>query len=153
MTSDVIVRAAAVSDFDEWLRLWDGYNEFYGRVGDARLPQVLTEMTWARFFDENEPMYALVAEVDGAVIGMAHYLFHRSTTSFAPICYLQDLFTSPDARRNGVGTRLIGAVLRKAKEAGSLRLYWQTHEDNETARRLYDKIGERSGFLIYRAFA
>ena len=153
MTSDVIVRAAAVSDFDEWLRLWDGYNEFYGRVGDARLPQALTEMTWARFFDENEPMYALVAEADGAVIGMTHYLFHRSTTSFAPVCYLQDLFTSPDARRNGVGTRLIGAVLRKAKEAGSLRLYWQTHEDNETARRLYDKIGERSGFLIYRAFA
>lgn len=153
MTSDVIVRGAEAGDFDEWLRLWTGYNEFYGRAGESKLPDGITETTWARLLDDREPMYALVAEAEGSLVGVAHYLFHRSTTSIAPACYLQDLFTSPSARRNGVGTALIGAVLGQARAVGSPRVYWLTHEGNETARRLYDKIGERSAFIIYQITA
>jgi GNAT superfamily N-acetyltransferase len=81
---------------------------------------------------------------------LAHYIFHRSTTSIAPICYLQDLFTSRELRGRGVGTRLIERVAEEARVAGSPRVYWQTHESNETARRLYDAIAEYSGFLVYR---
>ena len=78
-----------------------------------------------------------------------HYLFHRTTTAHEPVCYLNDLFTSPEARGQGVGRALIEAVYDAARRAGSTRVYWQTHETNATARTLYDKVAERSGFLVY----
>jgi len=126
---------------------WD---EFYGRVGATALPPAVTRLTWNRFFDEAEPVHALVAESDGKLVGLVHYLFHRSTTSIAHICYLQDLFTSHEARGRGVGSGLIASVMNQARQADCLRVYWQTHEANAVARRLYDRIAERSGFLIYR---
>lgn len=150
MTDELLIRSAVRDDFDQWLVLWDGYNEFYERVGPTALPQEITETTWARFFDPDEPMHALVAESGGRLVGLAHYLFHRSTTSIAPICYLQDLFTSGAQRGRGIGRQLIERVAEEARAAGSPRVYWQTHESNATARRLYDQIAEYSGFLVYR---
>ena len=150
MAGEFLIREAVRGDFDRWLGLWDGYNAFYGRTGPTALPAQVTETTWARFFDPAEPMHALIAEAQDELVGLAHYLFHRSTTSIGPICYLQDLFTSEQARRSGIATALIESVCDRAAEAGSPRVYWQTHETNETARRLYDGIAERSGFIVYR---
>jgi GNAT superfamily N-acetyltransferase len=150
MSSAPVIRPIAWSDHAQWRPLWDGYNAFYGREGPTALPAEITAVTWARFFDENEPVHALVAERDGRLIGLAHYLFHRSTTAVGPSCYLQDLFTSQDARGRGVGKALIEAVYRQAQAACAGRVYWQTHESNATAMRLYDQVGERSGFVVYR---
>jgi GNAT superfamily N-acetyltransferase len=150
MNGTVKIRAISPSDHGQWLPLWDGYNAFYGRSGPTALPTEITAMTWKRFFDEEEPMPALVAELDGRLIGLTHYLFHRSTTLLAPICYLQDLFTLPERRRTGVGRALIEEVYRRAQQAGSVRVYWQTHETNLLAQRLYDQVAERSGFIVYR---
>lgn len=145
----VSVRAVAPDDYARWLALWDGYNAFYGRHGATALDPAITATTWQRFFDADEPVHALVAEQDGELIGLTHYLFHRSTTAIAPTCYLQDLFTSAAARGRGVGRALIEAVYARAQAAGSPRVYWQTHETNATAMRLYDQIADRSGFLVY----
>jgi GNAT superfamily N-acetyltransferase len=144
------IRDIERSDYDAWLPLWNGYNAFYGRSGPTALPDEVTQSTWQRFFDDSEPVFALVAEADGALIGLTHYLFHRSTTLIAPICYLQDLYTTPERRRTGVGRALIEAVYRRAQEYGSPRVYWQTHETNRLAQRLYDQVAERSGFIVYR---
>ena len=103
-----------------------------------------------RFFDAYEPVHALVAEQNGKLIGLTHYLYHRSTTSIAPTCYLQDLFTTPAARGKGVARALINGVYEQAQLAGSPRVYWQTHETNTTAMLLYDKVADRSGFVVYR---
>ncbi len=146
----VTVRSVTPQDFGRWLPLWDAYNEFYGRVGNTALPRATTQATWERFFESGEPVHALVAERDGELIGMAHYLFHRSTISIPPTCYLQDLFTTERARGQGVGRALIDDVYERAKAAGSSRVYWQTHETNVTAMRLYDGLAERSGFVVYR---
>ena len=146
----ITVRSVARADHDAWLSLWDGYNVFYGREGAAALPAEVTAMTWARFFDAYEPMHALVAEADGQLLGLAHYLLHRSTIRIEPNCYLQDLFTVPAARGRGVGRALIEAVYDRARAAGCSRVYWQTHEGNATAMALYDKLAERSGFVVYR---
>ena len=144
------IRDIEPSDYEQWLPLWDGYNAFYGRSGPTALPAEITATTWKRFFEPAEPMHALVAELDGHLVGLTHYLFHRSTTLLAPICYLQDLFTVSETRRTGVGRALIEAVYQRAAQAGSSRVYWQTHETNLVARRLYDQVAERSGFIVYR---
>jgi GNAT superfamily N-acetyltransferase len=149
MSDAFIIRSVVREDLERWLPLWDSYNAFYGRSGATALARDITEMTWQRFFDGYEPVHALVAESNTQLLGLVHYLFHRSTTMLGPNCYLQDLFTVEAARGRGVGRALIEAVYDKAKSAGSNRVYWQTHETNVTARKLYDQVAERSGFIVY----
>jgi GNAT superfamily N-acetyltransferase len=150
MNADMIIRPIERADHPRWLPLWDGYNAFYGRSGPTALAPEITQATWSRLFDPAEPVHALVAERGAELLGLAHYLFHRSTTLLAPICYLQDLFTAPAARGRGVGRALIEAVYEGARSAGSARVYWQTHETNATARALYDKVAAHYGFIVYR---
>jgi GNAT superfamily N-acetyltransferase len=150
MSASLLVRPAVPSDYERWLPLWDGYNAFYGRSGVSALAPEITRMTWTRFFDAYEPMHALVAENGDRLVGLAHYLFHRSTTAMAPVCYLQDLFTDASTRGQGIGGALISEVYEYARQAGTSRVYWQTHETNRTAQGLYDKLAERSGFIVYR---
>ena len=150
MSINLSIRTVTQEDYDQWLPLWDGYNTFYGRSGATALAPEITRMTWSRFFDAYEPVHALVAESDGKLVGLTHYLFHRSTTAIAPNCYLQDLFTAEGARGRGVARALINAVYDRAKLAGAPRVYWQTHETNVTAMQLYDKVAERTGFIVYR---
>jgi GNAT superfamily N-acetyltransferase len=150
VTGNVMIRPLHLSDFEQWKSLWDGYNAFYGRKDETALPDAITAMTWSRLFDVYEPVHALVAEQSGLLLGLAHYIFHRSTISIAPTCYLQDLFTLESARGKGVGHALIEEVYLRAKQAGSSRVYWHTHETNETAIKLYDKVANKSGFIVYR---
>ena len=142
-----ILRSVTAADFSQWLRLWQGYNEFYGR---PNFPLEITQVTWSRFLDINAPMHALVAERDGVLLGLAHYIFHRSTIMINPTCYLQDLFTAESARGRGIARALIESVYEQARAAGAQRVYWHTHETNLTAMKLYDQVAERSGFVVYR---
>ena len=150
MGDEVTIRTAVKDDFPAWKLLWGRYNAFYGREGETALSPEITGITWSRFFDAYEPMHALIAEISGELLGLAHFIFHRSTIQVAPTCYLQDLFTVEQARAKGVGRALINAVYQRAKDAGSPRVYWHTHESNSVAMRLYDKVAEKSGFVVYR---
>ena len=143
------IRPISQSDYADWLPLWAGYNAFYGRSGPTALPDEITQVTWKRFFDPAEPVHALVAETSGRVVGLAHYLFHRSTTRLHDVCYLQDLFTAESLRGMGIGRRLIEAVYEAARAAGSSRVYWQTQATNEAGRALYDKVARHQGFIVY----
>jgi GNAT superfamily N-acetyltransferase len=149
-SSQVMIRTIDRRDFPQWLALWDGYNKFYGRSGATALPAEITQMTWARFFDAYEPVHALVAESENKLVGLVHYIFHRSTIAIGPTCYLQDLYTDETLRGKGIGRTLIQAVYEQARVAGAGRVYWQTHETNTTAKNLYDNVAERSGFIVYR---
>jgi len=146
----LLVREVQQSDFAQWKLLWDGYNAFYGRKDKTALPAEISLRTWSRFFDAYEPIHALVAERDQQLIGLTHFLFHRSTITIEPSCYLQDLFTLESVRGTGVGRALILEVYRRAKLAGCSRVYWLTHETNQTAMKLYDQVAEKSGFVVYR---
>lgn len=150
MDNEVLIRSVQSSDFNQWKLLWDGYNAFYGRKDETALPDEVTQQTWARFFDAYEPVHALVADQAGQLLGLVHYIFHRSTISLTTNCYLQDLFTLESARGKGFGRSLIEEVYRRVQIAGSGRVYWHTHETNATAMLLYDKIAENSGFVVYR---
>lgn len=140
------IRDINSGDFSAWLPLWEAYNTFYKRT----LPMEVIEKSWERFLNPAEPMYALVVEKDNKLIGLVHYLFHRNTALLNDVCYLQDLYTAPEARGQGAGKALIEAVYERARAQGSTRVYWQTHETNKTALSLYDKVADYSGFIVYR---
>ncbi|MDX0639685.1 GNAT family N-acetyltransferase [Sinorhizobium medicae] len=150
MSENLAIRPVTRLDYEQWLPLWRGYNAFYGRAGETALHPDVTQMTWSRFFDAYEPMHALVAESGDRLVGLTHYIFHRSTTSIQPNCYLQDLFTDEVERGRGIGRAFINGVYEAAKRAGSPRVYWLTHETNRTAMQLYDRVAEKSGFVMYR---
>ncbi|HEX9167640.1 MAG TPA: GNAT family N-acetyltransferase [Roseiarcus sp.] len=143
---DFRVRGIRRVDREQWAPLWRAYLTFYRMAESAEV----TNATWARIFDPLEPVHALVAERDANLIGFSHYLFQRSTWLLNPQCYLQDLYVEEERRGGGVGRALIGAVVDAAKEAGATRVFWNTHETNAVARRLYDAVSERSGFIQYR---
>ena len=147
--SPVTVRPVAPEDFDSWKPLWDDYNAFYERVGPTALPDEITDTTWRRFFDASEPVHCIVAEREGRMVGMCHYIFHRSTNRLHDVCYLQDLFTAEDQRGRGVGRSLIEAVYEAARSAGCSRVYWHTQVTNHAGRALYDKVARHHGFIVY----
>lgn len=140
------IRELVAADRDAWLPLWLGYLTFY----KSELSEATTATTWRRLMDAAEPMYALGAFLDGKLVGITHIVYHRSTWTEGNYCYLQDLYTDASARGQGVATALIEAVYARAKSDGASRVHWLTHETNDTARRLYEKIGVRSGFIQYR---
>ena len=144
------VRALTASDRDAWGRLWAQYNAFYGRSGDTALAPEIVTCAWERLLAPDEPVFCIVAELDGELVGLAHYLFHRSMIQIASTCYLQDLYTAEGARGRGIATRLIDAVGRACRDQGVETIYWHTHESNVTARRVYNRVATNTGFLVYR---
>jgi len=141
------IRPLVSADRPAWEPLWAAYQRFYEVV----IPPETTELTWARFHDPDEPMHALGAfDEDGRLVGIVHAIFHRSCWLPQWTCYLQDLYVEGSQRGLGTGAELIEAVADLARANGAGRLYWMTHETNATARRLYDRIAERSGFIQYR---
>jgi GNAT superfamily N-acetyltransferase len=143
---DVEIRHIGADERAAWEPLWKGYQAFYNVV----ISDEITSVTWARMHDPAEPMRVLGAYIEGKLLGIAHYVFHRSCWTAGDYCYLQDLFVAEGERGRGLGRALIGAVEGKARAAGASRIYWLTHETNTEARVLYDKLAERSGFIQYR---
>ena len=149
MMHPLTVRPIASADRAAWEPLWAGYNAFYDRAGPTALAPEITQALWERLFDPAEPVHALVAEQAGELVGLVHFLFHRSTSRIEPVCYLQDLFTSPAARGRGVGRALIEGVYARAGDGGAKRVYWQTRDTNTAGRLLYDKVAKHAGFIVY----
>jgi GNAT superfamily N-acetyltransferase len=149
MGDPILMRPIERADYSAWRSLWDGYNAFYGRAGTTALPEQITSATWERFFSATEPVHGLVATHDGRVAGLAHYIFHRSTTRLHDVCYLQDLFTDESLRGKGIGRQLVLGVYEAARAAGSSRVYWQTQATNAAGRALYDQLADHKGFIVY----
>ena len=142
----VRIRPLEQSDFDSWAPLWKDYLVFY----KTELPQEIYRSSFDRMVSSSDAEFrGLVAEKGGNLVGLAHYLFHRHGWTIENVCYLQDLFVAPEERGTGLGRALIEAVYAKADEAGASKVYWNTQESNETARRLYDRIGKKTEFVGY----
>ena len=141
-----LIRPLISADKSQWLPLWQGYLVFY----KTELSNEQTELSWQRLLDSSFNLHCLVAEVDGAIQGITHYSFQTSTWAAKNYCYLEDLFTAPEMRGQGIGRKLIDAVKEIAESEGSSRLYWNTDLTNETARKLYDTYSPESGKVQYR---
>ena len=139
------IRPLLANDYSRWIDLWAGYLDFY----EADLAEEQTELTWMRLLDKESGIHGLVAELDGKLLGLAHYSFTHSTWSPNRDLYLEDLFVIPEARAQGLGRALILALDEAARESGSQKIWWETREDNATARKLYDSLATLSEFVKY----
>ena len=144
--SAVTIRAATAADYEVWLPLWRGYQTFY----KTNIPEATTEVTWQRLLDPAEPMHVALAVAAGAVVGLVHYIEHRSCWTTGNYMYLQDLFVNPEVRGQGLGRALIEHVYAEAAARGCARVWWLTHESNTDAMVLYDRVADKSGFVQYR---
>lgn len=143
--TDVLVRAIAPSDEQDWRRLFAAYREFYElQPDDAVLDRV-----WGWIHDPDHLVNALVAEVEGRVVGLAHHRLYARPSEGEAGLYLDDLFTDADARGRGVGRALIGRLAETAREHGAAKVRWMTAEDNHTAQRLYDAVARRTTWVTY----
>lgn len=142
----VEIRFIEKDDFDQWHKLWTEYLVFY----KTSMPEEVYATTFERFLDPKSDVKAVVAELDGKLVGLAHYVFQRNTWNVQDICYLNDLFVSPTARRKKIGQSLIQKVYDIADENHAPHVYWTTQEFNATARKLYDQIGEKTPFIKYQ---
>lgn len=140
------IRPLRPEDRPAWEPLWQGYLTWYKSV----LPDEVTNANWARFMDPAEPMYVWGAFEGEKLLGIVQCVAHRTSWSEKLTCYLQDLFTVPEARGKGVGRALIEFIYAETERRGWSRLYWQTHESNAEAQVLYNKVADRTGFIVYR---
>lgn len=140
------VRPLVTSDRPQWGDLWRAYLEFY----ETSRPEEVYDIYFARLTGTDpQDFNGLVAEQNGQLVGLTHYLFHRHGWKIENVCYLQDLYADPSVRGQGVGRKLIEGVYAAADAAGAPSVYWLTQEFNEEARRLYDRIGKLSPFIKY----
>ena len=143
---DLVIRPLEARDREDWARLWTGYLQFY----ETSVAPEVYDSTFARLLgDDPRDFNCFVAELDGKLVGLTHYLFHRHAWRIEEVCYLQDLYADPEVRGTGVGRALIEAVYAAADAYGAPAVYWLTQEFNTTARQLYDRIGKVSPFIRY----
>lgn len=140
-----VIRPIKPEDRSQWNHLWQGYLTFY----QQELSAEQTELTWQKLCDDEFEMHGLVAEIDGELVGLAHFSFTHSSWAENRDLYLEDLFVSPAVRGQGFGKALILALDEIAREEGARKVWWETHKDNATARRLYDSVAELSEFVKY----
>jgi GNAT superfamily N-acetyltransferase len=146
----VSIRPLQADDETLWRGLWGAYLDFYG----ANLPREVFDTTFQRLLSgKREEPHGLIAFAEGRAVGLTHFILHRTCWKVEEVCYLQDLFTTPEARGLGVGRALIEAVYAAADAAGAPAVYWLTQEFNYTGRMLYDRIGTKSPFIRYNRAA
>lgn len=142
-----IIRALRASDEAQWRRLWCAYLEYY----ETSVPEAVYASSFARLLgDDPQDFSGLVAELDGRLVGLTHYLFHRHGWKIENTCYLQDLYADPDVRGRGIGRALIEGVYNAADPAGAPAVYWLTQDFNKAGRMLYDKVAVLTPFIKYQ---
>ncbi len=150
MTLPFRVRTVGAADEVGWRRLWKGYCDFY----EVSISQDVTDTLWRRIMDGRAGIHAVVAEsvsdeIEPRLIGFGNYVLHPYTWGKGVMCYLEDLFVTEEWRRTGVGRALIETLIQKGYDNGWARVYWHTHESNDVARSLYDKVIPVDPFVRY----
>jgi GNAT superfamily N-acetyltransferase len=145
----VIVRRAIAADVPAVLALIKALAA-YEREPDA--VKATEESLMRTLFADNAQVFAHVAEVDGAVVGIAVWFLNYSTWTGKPGIYLEDLFVADTARGSGAGKALFKALAEEAERLGCARIDWAVLDWNTPAMDFYRALGGRpqSGWQPWR---
>ncbi len=142
----ISVRPIAISDYTNWCNLYAAYAAFYQVIQT----QEMRDQVWSWLHDTNHEVNGLIAiNHENVALGFAHYRSFSRPLSASTGGYLDDLFVSPSARGNAIGTKLIEAVTKIAKEKNWSVLRWITAENNYQARNTYDKLAAQTQWVTY----
>ena len=136
--SAVSVRRAVAADRAVLARLLSEMQAHYRSPdppgGAAEMARLLTR--------EGERLpFALLAEREGAVLGLATLTPVLFGGAYQWLLILKDLYVAAQARGLGIGRALLVAMARMAVEGNYCRIDWTTDPSNEGAQRLYDRLG------------
>ena len=137
MTPSATVRPATPADVPELVAMIHELAEYERARHEV---EATDEHLHRTLFAERPAVFAHVAEVDGAVAGMAIWFLSYSTWLGAHNLYLEDLFVRPEHRGTGTGRLLLQTLAGVCRERGYQRLEWWVLDWNP-ARGFYAAIG------------
>ncbi|QIQ22423.1 GNAT family N-acetyltransferase [Zophobihabitans entericus] len=141
----ITIRFAQPKDEATWCELWDGYCRFY----QTQLAEEITQQTWQRILSPNSSLFCRMILVKNKPVGFALYVLHEGSWVTKPICYLEDLFVTPEHRGKGLGKALLDDLFTLSKQSDWSRIYWFTQKNNP-ARALYDQYATTDDFVRYQ---
>jgi len=140
------IREARPEDLDEILDMIRGLAEFERMADQVSFdPAAMGE----HLFGPTAAASVAIAEVDGAIAGMALWFRTFSTFLGQPGIWLEDLYVRPVHRGSGVGA----ALLHHLRGLTAGRVEWSVLDWNRKAIEFYDRLGARpddGGWIMYR---
>lgn len=106
----------------------------------------------ATLFGPTPSAEAIVAELAGAVVGVALFFTNFSTWSGRNGIYLEDLYVRPEARGTGLGKALLQRLAALAVARGCARVEWSVLDWNAPAIDFYRSLGAvpKDEWTVYR---
>jgi len=140
-----MVRDIQLKDKENWKKLYKGYADFY----KVEMSENILQTVWSWLNDKNHEVEGIVYEIDGNIIGFAHYRRMPSPLRGQDIGFLDDLFVEPIHRGKKIGDKIINELKKISKSKGWNLIRWVTRDDNLRAKTLYDRVAEKTNWETY----
>jgi len=140
-----MIRKLEQKDKENWAKLYNGYADFY----KVPMNTVILNTLWAWIHDESQDVEGLCFDLEGKIVGIAHYRTMPRPIKGRYIGFLDDLFVEPDFRGQKIAQKLINHLKKLSKANNWDGIRWITHSSNKNAKKLYGKIANNTGFELY----
>ena len=140
-----MIREIHSKDKKQWEKLYKGYAVFY----KVEMNNQILRTVWNWLNDKNHELKGIGYEIDGKIVGLAHYRKLLSPLKGKYIGYLDDIFVDPEYRGQKIAKKLLNKIKEISKANGWNLVRWQTDEDNFTAKKLYDKVAMKTKKNVY----
>ena len=140
-----MIRKLERKDKENWIKLYCGYAKFYKVSMNNKILNTL----WSWIHDKNNVVNGICCELEGKIVGIAHYRTMPRPIKGQYIGFLDDLFVEPEFRGQQLAQKLISHLKSLSKANNWQGVRWITHSSNKTAKILYDKIARNTGFELY----
>jgi len=140
-----VIREIHSKDKKQWEKLYKGYAVFY----KVEMNNQILRTVWNWLNDKNHELKGIGYEIDGKIVGLAHYRKLLSPLKGKYIGYLDDIFVDPEYRGQKIGKKLLNKIKEISKANDWNLVRWQTDEDNFTAKKLYEKVATKTKKNVY----
>ena len=140
-----MIRDIQLKDKDQWEKLYKGYADFY----KVEMNDKILQTVWKWLHEKSHEVNGLVYEVDGNIVGLAHYIRMPSPLRGQDIGFLDDLFVDPTHRGQRVGEKILNKLKEISKSKRWNLVRWITREDNLRAKSLYNRVSEKTTWDVY----